>query len=431
MESTLDYQLKWSQHQSNLNSNIAALYRNNKYADVMLLCEEQSIPCHKIILSSTSMYFASIFEKLPQTPIMPIIYIVLPPDLTYQAMKILIHYMYRGESRVSNDILKEVLHAGDVLKVRGLYRNDTGKENKSSMNIEKPQTSILRPSTSHHMPPTTPLNTNIQNSMQLHPSEIQAQQKLVSVISPPSHSNNNISPIARSTNKNFDSITNFGGRKVTSVPLSNSVPAPINSKHARPSIESMSQKHHSSIDQSLKTPSSHLVNFLTTIKEEPIEWTEEYDINEIKCDRKQMFIKEEVNNSTNMSTIATSLPQTYQKLSCEICSEDFILPADWVRHVERHSEHTATVPRKRRRSGLEIDDENTASLRCDLCATYFVTPAQWVQHVQSRHTEMELAVENEKISQATTAGTSSSEESPTIMRPTHPKKLQKTLNVKH
>lgn len=236
-------------------------------------------------------------------------------------MKILIHYMYRGESRVSNDILKEVLHAGDVLKVRGLYRGDTGKENKSNMNIEKPHTSILRPSTSHH---ATPLNasSNMQNITQIQP-EIEPK-KLVSVISPPTHGHT-ISPIAR-TNKSYDQVT-LGMHPGTD---NNST------QKQRLSIE-----HQGPVP---KTPSSHLVNFLTTIKEEPVEWNEEYGINEIKCDRKQMFVKEEVNSAT--------LPQTYQKLSCEICSEDFILPADWVRHVERHTEHAENIPRKRRRSGM-------------------------------------------------------------------------------
>lgn len=322
---------------------------------------------------------------------MPIIYIVLPPDLTYQAMKILIHYMYRGESRVSNDILKEVLHAGDVLKVRGLYRGDTGgKENKSNVNIEKPHTRILRPSTSHH---TTPLNTssNIQNTMQMH-SEMEPQ-KVVSVINAPTHTN----AISPRTNKNFDPIT-YAGHKVYKVAHTAEptvlAAGPALLKHGRPSVDSIAQTNpqkRPSIDNTgpVKTSASHLVNFLTTIKEEPVEWNEEFSMSDkIKCDRRQMYIKEE----------GVTLPHTtFQKLSCEICAEDFIQPADWVRHVERHTDHTATVPRKRRRSGVEIDDENTASLRCDLCATYFITPAEWVKHVQSRHTEMELALENEKL----------------------------------
>ncbi|XP_063702546.1 uncharacterized protein LOC134832456 [Culicoides brevitarsis] len=355
---TLDYQLKWAQHQCNLNSNIASLYRNSKYADVMLLCEEQSIPCHKIVLSSTSMYFASIFEKLPQMSVMPIIYIVLPPDLTYQAMKILIHYMYRGESRVSNDILKEVLHAGDVLKVRGLYRGDSaGKENKA----EKPK--ILCPSTSHH--PTS----NIPQ--QIH---AEAPQKVVSVIS-------SVAP----TPSHVPQKDTF-----------HKVPCATR----RPSIEQHTSTKISVPKTHVTHQQSHLVNFLTTIKEEPVEWSDEFTktAEKIKCHR-GMYIKTE------------EIPPQgthFQKLSCEICKEDFILPADWVRHVKRHAETNIPTRKRRRTEDLDLDDENTASLRCDLCATYFITPGEWVKHVQSRHTEMELAVENEKLSH--TASTSSSSE---------------------
>lgn len=37
--------------------------------------------------------------------------------------------------------------------------------------------------------------------------------------------------------------------------------------------------------------------------------------------------------------------------------------------------------------------ENIAALRCDLCDMYFVTPAEWVRHVQN-HSETELALSN-------------------------------------
>lgn len=41
--------------------------------------------------------------------------------------------------------------------------------------------------------------------------------------------------------------------------------------------------------------------------------------------------------------------------------------------------------------------ENIAALRCDLCEMYFVTPAEWVRHVQN-HTETELALSNNSAS---------------------------------
>lgn len=51
------------------------------------------------------------------------VYIVLPPELSKRSIQILIQYMYSGEATVSNDILNEVLHGGELLKIRGLCRN--------------------------------------------------------------------------------------------------------------------------------------------------------------------------------------------------------------------------------------------------------------------------------------------------------------------
>lgn len=50
--------------------------------------------------------------------------------------------------------------------------------------------------------------------------------------------------------------------------------------------------------------------------------------------------------------------------------------------------------------------ENIAALRCDLCEMYFVTPAEWVRHVQN-HTETELALSNSNASLRQTNNTTS------------------------
>lgn len=61
------------------------------------------------------------------------VYIVLPPELSKRSISILVQYMYSGEATVSNDILNEVLRGGEVLRVRGLWRNHhTSEPNASS-----------------------------------------------------------------------------------------------------------------------------------------------------------------------------------------------------------------------------------------------------------------------------------------------------------
>lgn len=313
------------------------------------------IPCHKLVLSLSSTYFASLFEKIPNQQSSHITYVVLP--FSYHAVKTLVHYMYRGESRVSNDILKEVLHGGDMLKIRGLCHNDNnGKENKHT---DQPKRSdgtveIAKPAQPRANTPLNPFSTNVHDKV----TSTNQSSKLLTTPSKPSCQIIQ-SPPAPSTTTT----------QVVKPP---------------PKVQAKVVSRHAEVQETHQRPN---INFLT-IKEEPVEWTEQYEVEEVR----DLRIKEEINE----------LPATdseYQKLSCEICRESFQMPAEWVRHVEhKHTELTLTIPKKRRKSEFIDEDENIASLRCDLCSTYFLTPAEWVKHVQSKHTEMELAMENEKLS---------------------------------
>ncbi|XP_075163929.1 uncharacterized protein LOC142236589 [Haematobia irritans] len=128
-----NYHLKWDSHSTYLNSSVATLYKNEKYADVVLyssntLSTTSSMPtvgisAHKFILSSCSQFFSSIFETSPiANGSNGQFHIILPPDLSHRAIQILVQYMYVGEATVSNDILSEVLKGGEMLKIRGLCR---------------------------------------------------------------------------------------------------------------------------------------------------------------------------------------------------------------------------------------------------------------------------------------------------------------------
>ncbi|XP_061398918.1 probable serine/threonine-protein kinase dyrk2 [Musca vetustissima] len=132
-----NYHLKWDSHHSYLNSSVATLYKNEKYADVVLYSSNNTIStnnsmptvgisAHKFILSSCSQFFSSIFETSPlSNNSNGSFHIVLPPDLSHRAIQILVQYMYMGEATVSNDILSEVLKGGEILKIRGLCRTTT------------------------------------------------------------------------------------------------------------------------------------------------------------------------------------------------------------------------------------------------------------------------------------------------------------------
>ncbi|XP_054732218.1 uncharacterized protein LOC129240451 isoform X1 [Anastrepha obliqua] len=145
-----NYHLKWDSHLSYLNSSVATLYKNEKFADVVLYSSSSScasgnnsengiptvgISAHKFILSSCSQFFATMFETAPISSPNGILYVVLPPDLSHRAIQILVQYMYSGEATVANDILSEVLRGGEILKIRGLCRTSS-----TSSNSHNPQT---------------------------------------------------------------------------------------------------------------------------------------------------------------------------------------------------------------------------------------------------------------------------------------------------
>lgn len=130
------------------------------------------------------------------------------------------------------------------------------------------------------------------------------------------------------------------------------------------------------------------------IKEEPIEWSE--------LDEGEMEMLEDGDVFNNEMAIKPEVvlddesekdEELYSPLTCELCSETFTLPAEWVRHIQTH---TDMLPAKRQRRGKSSDEDSGTfpPLHCDMCQKFFPTPAEWVRHIQSSHTEFELRVSN-------------------------------------
>ncbi|KAK9886208.1 hypothetical protein WA026_015726 [Henosepilachna vigintioctopunctata] len=138
------------------------------------------------------------------------------------------------------------------------------------------------------------------------------------------------------------------------------------------------------------------------IKEEPIEWSEVNEADMEIVDSKEVFsteitIKPEIFADSDS---ASSEQNMYTPLTCELCSETFTIPAEWVRHVQTH---TDMLPAKRQRRGRPAPDEENAPfppLTCDMCQKMFPTPAEWVHHIQNTHTEFELHWTNRHLNKS-------------------------------
>ncbi|KAF5269831.1 hypothetical protein FQR65_LT05877 [Abscondita terminalis] len=349
---TENYQLKWHSYSSHLHSCVASALSTESFADVSLFTMDgHHIMAHRFVLSACSQYLHHVLKfQQKVTTTLPLV-IVLPPEINYKTIKTLIHYMYSGETTVSKDILESVLKGGDILKVKGLWRP---KEDK---HIER---SLLKvPDQKNHITKAVVQNTSNNN---LNKNEETRSSKLIELERSESNSSSQV-----------ESITDK---------------------------ESKSKKHNANEDKepNEKSNSEENMQFLV-IKDEPIEWSELEEEEMEMLEDSSMFntemdIKPEI--VFDESEESTKTEELYSPLTCELCSETFSLPADWVRHIQTH---TDMLPAKRQRRGRS-NDEDTGSfppLHCDMCQKYYATPAEWVRHIQSSHTEFELRVSNKTI----------------------------------
>ena len=111
------FTLKWNDYEDNWRRSLTDCRRKNKFCDVTLLSEDFShVPAHKIILSGSSGFFESIFQKCDSLS-QPVIYLkgVKLKDLNH-----ILSFIYTGEVGVKQEDLKSFLGAAAELKIKGL-----------------------------------------------------------------------------------------------------------------------------------------------------------------------------------------------------------------------------------------------------------------------------------------------------------------------
>ncbi|CAH0727967.1 unnamed protein product, partial [Brenthis ino] len=429
MTSTDTYQLKWHSHSSHLNGSVAALLRSERFTDVVLCTMDGSqIPAHKFILSSCSVYLSSLFEgQRSVTRMGGMLYVVLPSEISTKALKILVEYMYKGETTVSNEVLDTVLKAGEVLKIRGLWRQ-TDEAGGDSIPAEKTSTTATSAPKPAKKPEEQPKIT-VKKDDKLLKTFTPVQQQGVTrpmFIGPPKlvfiktseGGTQALRPGApvkgqtilvapaptTDTTATITTPTPSSTVTISSIEDSDDTPPPrILRRHAaerkygkRQKADPMESEESKEADETdnasvSSKKSSHSTTEINTemhIKDEP-EWDassiEEEERSIAEMFQAEMSVKSEPVDE--MEIEEESL--LYSPLACELCAEVFTVPAAWVRHVQHHARDHHHPRRRKHRSASDDTEETMALLRCDLCQKHFPNPAEWVRHIQSTHTESE------------------------------------------
>ena len=115
--------INWNGFQGNLNSQLDLLRQD--FTDVTLVCQDEEISAHKIILSASSEFFRGIFRRNPRE--YPLIYL---KGIKMSHLQSMLNFIYTGEAEVAEKDLSELLEAAFDLKIKGLSDRTIDKESK-------------------------------------------------------------------------------------------------------------------------------------------------------------------------------------------------------------------------------------------------------------------------------------------------------------
>ncbi|XP_067132881.1 longitudinals lacking protein, isoforms H/M/V-like [Centruroides vittatus] len=104
----------------------ADFYSTGRFVDVTLMCEGKILKCHKIILSSFSPYFCTLFLENPSND--TVVYLT---DLKYKLLKDLIDFMYYGEVQLTLDQMSEFIDAADKFQIKNIVKMIDEKNDES------------------------------------------------------------------------------------------------------------------------------------------------------------------------------------------------------------------------------------------------------------------------------------------------------------
>ena len=120
--------LKWNDFDSNLKNSFQKFRDEKDFFDVTLVCEEEQIDAHKMILSASSSFFKNLFRRNHhQHPL------IVLKGVKFSELSALLQFVYQGEVNVSKEDLTSFLEAAQELKIHGLtndLQNEEGKPEK-------------------------------------------------------------------------------------------------------------------------------------------------------------------------------------------------------------------------------------------------------------------------------------------------------------
>ena len=169
MSSSDKFSLRWNDYETNIRSSIGQLRSVEDFVDVTLVCEDEQISAHKVIISACSPFFRNILTRNPHKN--PLVYLkgVHPSD-----MKSVLDFMYHGEVSVSQEDLNKFLSVAEDLEVKGLTQKQTSnsKDTSNSSSQSRPEKKSPQPLVHHSLPTSLPRDPRSMYPVSSHESPV-------------------------------------------------------------------------------------------------------------------------------------------------------------------------------------------------------------------------------------------------------------------
>lgn len=111
--------LNWNHFSEHISSCMAKLMTDSSYSDIIIATgDKRMIYAHRFVLANSSKYFQRLLKQMNKQRGVQLV--VALPEVKYEIFKILMNYMYRGESQVPHELLPLVIKAGRILEINGL-----------------------------------------------------------------------------------------------------------------------------------------------------------------------------------------------------------------------------------------------------------------------------------------------------------------------
>ena len=129
MSSSEVFSLKWNDYLPAVSETFRTLRRDTTLCDVTLICDDDEVEAHRIVLGASSAFFQKLFSKQRKKPHLPLVYL---RGVKIRQVLSVLDFMYCGEVNIGQEDLSEFLNFAHDLQIKGINL-PTVKENKEDV----------------------------------------------------------------------------------------------------------------------------------------------------------------------------------------------------------------------------------------------------------------------------------------------------------